>query len=57
MAYMTLHYNRSVGQHDVKDVFEITKSIQMTRTELGMQVLLEPLVAQMTGNLINSKII
>ena len=40
---------RFVGQHDVKDVFVITKSIQTTRIELGMRTLLER-VPLMIGN-------
>ena len=45
-----IHFKiRFVGQHDVKDVFVITKSIQTTRIELGMRTLLER-VPLMIGN-------
>lgn len=57
MANQAIHYvrwvfiHRFVGQHDVKDVFVITKSIQTTRIELGMRTLLErvPLMIAIHG--------
>ena len=42
-------YFRCGGQQDVKDVFETTKNIQMTRIAPDMLVLLDQLGTQMTG--------
>jgi hypothetical protein len=41
--------HRFVGQLDANDVFVTTKSIQMTKTEPGMQELLGQLVTRTTA--------